>query len=240
VVPPQPQRIRLIALARWSFTCEGGSDFETVMKSLPEKGGVAMLGTTPADAKMPGRPRRARPAVTVESGHLPLAHTTRAGEHTTTWYRGPFVPTTVEKETVGPYHSADQARRIDPQTGMENIGYAAAFEIGRLLALSDPRFALELLQWRRSGFQLTTRQVMQASFAGRLPNFIERLDRLAHLMMIGKMLDFLGDGINVQKWLGPLTDPTGIERIRTTLPGLDPIAVARAMLRCYCPKPRSK
>ena len=61
------------------------------------------------------------------------------------------------RDPLGPYHSADQARRVVVETGAENISYACAFETGRLLAAADARLAQELMRWRRTAFRASAR-----------------------------------------------------------------------------------
>ena len=48
-------------------------------------------------------------------------------------------------------HTSDHLRRIVPD-GREDLGLAAAFEIGRLLALSQPSVVAALARWRREQF----------------------------------------------------------------------------------------
>jgi hypothetical protein len=55
------------------------------------------------------------------------------------------------------YHSADQCRRVTPETGAEDISYAAAFECGRLMAAADPRLGQELMRWRREPYRQSVR-----------------------------------------------------------------------------------
>ncbi len=67
-----------------------------------------------------------------DTGHLQIALDDRLGAVEQVWYRGPLVPYQLTRDPLGPYHSADQARRVTPETGAEDISYAAAFEVGRL------------------------------------------------------------------------------------------------------------
>src|SRR4029079_9977204 len=92
------------------------------------------------------------PAIT-DSGHLRIKVDDRAGVEETAWYRGPLVQYQLTRDLLGPYHSADQCRRATPETGAEDISYAAAFELGRLLAASDARLAQELMRWRREAYK---------------------------------------------------------------------------------------
>ena len=135
--------VRLVALTSWQFTCEGPGTFEQLMQHLD----VGMMGTV-AD---PGHP-----ALT-DTGHMALSLQDRLGATEQVWYRGPLVPYQLTRDTLGPYHSADQARRATPDTGAEDISYASAFEVGRLLAAADPRLAQALMRWRREAYKQSAR-----------------------------------------------------------------------------------
>lgn len=154
------------ALASWQFTCVGAGDFRSLMQGLD----VGMLGTLPPTppppqpGQKPPPPARDAPEV-LDTGHIALAHISRAGEAGKVWYRGPLVPRPMDREQPGPtgllplLHSSDQARRIGPD-GRENLALAAAFEIGRLLALADPSVVAALLSWRKDGFDEARRSVL--------------------------------------------------------------------------------
>jgi hypothetical protein len=49
-----------------------------------------------------------------------------------------------------PYHYSDHAIQYDPETGIFDLSYAAAWQVGRLLALSDGAFSQSLSSWRRT------------------------------------------------------------------------------------------
>jgi len=166
--------LRFPALAYWSFTCEERGDFQYLAENVnarllghvldpahPETpdgdplpaGGAAAPGARPEPAKP-----RPLPIVT-ETGHVSLAAMTRRGDPAEAWFRGPLAPTPVERadaradgDTRPPLaHHADQLRRVVPD-GHEDLGYASAFEIGRLLALNQPGVAAALARWRHDAF----------------------------------------------------------------------------------------
>ncbi len=229
--------VRLITLARWSFTCEGAGDFESTMKSLPQRGGVAALGMTQESALHPDKKASTKYRVALDSGHVALPHLTRAGENVTAFYRGPLVPADVDEKDDGPYHTADQARVIDTLTGMENLGYAAAFEIGRLMALADSRLAVELLRWRRDGHRRTTRFLKDDRLRAKLGDIVPAIDPdrpfdpltiLNPHVLVNGLVDDIGPRIQTDELVGPLADPTGLEAFVDKMPGFDPGAVSRA------------
>lgn len=229
---PEPT-VKLICLARWNFQCEGKGDFEGLMKSLPESGGIGLMGMTAHQSTNSATTPNSQYRVALDSGHIPLSHQTRDGEHKTSFYRGPMVPVGVERNlTEGPYHTSDQARRIDPLTGLENLGYASAFELGRLMALNDKKFALELLKWRRKGHQQVSRLINGVNIKDKLGVLFPRLDPrqfLEHHRLIEQLLDRVGPRILEEQLLGKLTDPTGLIDIADKLPGLNGQAVMEAL-----------
>ena len=162
--------LRFPVLAYWSFTCDDGGDFQY----LAERVQVRMLGHvmtgpetpdgddfTPGDSQ-PGiapEPPPTRPLPLVApTGHVQLGHLSREGEPSSAWFRGPLAPAAVPRaEPPAPgdpppmAHHADQLRGVTPD-GQEDLGYAAAFEIGRLLALSQPGVAGALARWRAEAY----------------------------------------------------------------------------------------
>jgi hypothetical protein len=143
VYDPGARLLRFPVLASWEFRCEGGKDFATLVQELD----VGLLGT----AARPGRGPTDRVPEVAETGHLVLAGSDRSGEPTSSWYRGPFVPHAVVRRAPEAVHVADQLRRV-AEDGRAELGEAAAFELGRLLALSQPSTVAALRDWRRRGF----------------------------------------------------------------------------------------
>lgn len=229
---PEPT-VKLICLARWTFQCEGKGDFEGLMKALPESGGIGLMGMTAHQSTNSATTPNTKYRVALDSGHIPLNHQARDGEQKTSFYRGPMVPVGVERNTnEGPYHTSDQARRIDPLTGLENVGYASAFELGRLMALNDAKFALELLKWRRKGHQRASKLISGKSIKDKLGLLIPQFDPrqfLDHQILIEQLLDRVGPRILDESLLGTLTDPTGLADIADKLPGLNGHAVMEAL-----------
>ncbi len=140
---PASAPLRLVLLHTWTFTAaparRGGGSFRELAQAL----NAGLLGT-------------ATPNVT-DTGHRALTLHDRTGSDQTVWYRGPLVSRPVARDPLGPYHSADQGRRVTPETGAEDISYAAAFDLGRLLGAADGRLAQDLMAWRREAYRQAAR-----------------------------------------------------------------------------------
>ena len=152
--PDGTERIRLVSLVSWSFTClrERGESFSRLMQGLVAGGSEQSL-----ELKLPVQPpgQGASPEEfayqALEAGYVPLSYHTRQGEQTFAWYRGPFTPRPVARLPADrkPFLTSAQAAVYDQEHGLFDLSYAVAWEIGRLLALSDQRFGVLLLNWRR-------------------------------------------------------------------------------------------
>jgi hypothetical protein len=82
-------------------------------------------------------------------GFAPLNHHTRQGDQTVSWYRGPFVPYDVKAGEIQlPINGPDSCMGYNPDTGMLDVSYAAAWQLGQLLALQNGNFAETLYNWK--------------------------------------------------------------------------------------------
>lgn len=206
VVPP---KVKMIVLYSWQFTCEGEGTFKGLMQCL--------------DVGMIGKPNKRNQPAIADTGHLRMKLIDRAGVEERAWYRGPLVPFELTRDPLGPYHSADQARRASPETGAEDISYATAFEVGRLLAAADGRLAQELMQWRRGAFRQSARrsviEKVQETFELAAPaDIIQRLHTALTPLVSTSVIE------KVVQAGGPLVDPAELDRIGPVI-GFDPAAV---------------
>lgn len=186
--------LRFPVLASWSFACTDAGDFQYLAQNVNSRllGHVATGPESPdgdplppgtAPVGLPAEPPSARPLPLVAAtGHVATAHRTRRGEETTAWFRGPLVPGPVARpgpREDGRYplaHHADQVRRVSPD-GHEDLSYATAFEIGRLLALSRPGVVAALNQWRRQRFAAATAAALGNHLAALAPQVLGDLFR---------------------------------------------------------------
>jgi hypothetical protein len=149
------KRIRFVVLNQWSFQ-ESGATFDELADNLLKK--VGPLRIEPAS----GSTLNQTVQKALSYGYMPIAHGLRNGQNTTSWYRGPLVPVDVAYPNLYQYQSADQSLRFDPNTGLFDISYSAAWQLGRLLALKDPAFFKSLNNWK-SSFEKT--KVLNAAAA---------------------------------------------------------------------------
>jgi hypothetical protein len=162
------QTYRFPVLAHWSFTATNEGDFRSIVQALD----VGLLGTqygtvfgvdpNSADHTTkvehvnlpdPKAPPRPDPPELAETGHMALPQTTRRGDGATAWYRGPFGPLPTDRDPADRpmTYVSDQLRTLTPD-GREDVSLAAAFEIGRLLGLSQPALVSALVRWRGEQF----------------------------------------------------------------------------------------
>ena len=152
-------KVRLAVLASWSFSCLGENTFKTLMDNLkvgrlmlPEDGVEQSGGTEAADQVKEA----------FGQGYAALDHRIRNGEETVSWYRGPLVPLWYRKLENYPYlPSADAALRYNYETGLFDASYAAAWQLGRLLALQNTHFARTIYRYRNEERQKTKAGIRQ-------------------------------------------------------------------------------
>lgn len=131
---------RLVSLHQWNFYCENTGDFKEQLKALDQDlfRLKAPAGTAPVVALFFG------------SGFVALPHHLRAGDDTASFYRGPLragIP--ADLPFTLPVESADDLLLYERKGGMFDVSYAAAWTLGRQLALEDKQFALHLYKFKR-------------------------------------------------------------------------------------------
>lgn len=136
--------VRLVSLYNWRFACEDDQqDFKNLLLSL--KCGLMRLP--------PLKPDNPDAEAYLKMGCVPLRHTFRGGEAGISWYHGPLLPgenqTEPELLPAGVARCADELVRFDPSLGLFDVSYAAAWELGRLMALQNKTFSTDLFIWKR-------------------------------------------------------------------------------------------
>lgn len=169
------EELRFPVLLSWSFTTSGETTFKSLMQGLDSR----LMGDTSTTQAVPdGR----LPLEVTETGHTGLVHRTREGDEVRSWYRGPLAPHPLDNAPAARIplaHSSDQLRVVTPDR-REDLSLAAAFEVGRLLALSRPAVIASLLRWRQDHFR-AARLVAIREASGGLFESLGVLDELRGL-----------------------------------------------------------
>jgi len=138
--------VRMAVLATWSFTTleQQGETFKDLAQNintcslhLPNKPAATI---TEAEKLV---------AAAFHDGYTAMTYKTRQGEQTAAWYRGALTPVKLDKVKLDPFFSSESGMIYDQKTGLFDLSYAVAWQIGRLLALSDSEFAVGLMKWRK-------------------------------------------------------------------------------------------
>jgi hypothetical protein len=159
--------VALVSLASWTFQSlpDHQEDFRGLMEQIlrqefdganydPAKLWLRLPIPSPAI----GASTNAEEEVSrrIRDGFVPMQYKLRTGEQTFAWYRGPFAPIlTTPLNPPGPFLTADSALIYQRQFGVFDTSLAAAWEMGRALALADRGFGQALFDFRRRGHQLT-------------------------------------------------------------------------------------
>ncbi|UCD77212.1 MAG: hypothetical protein JSW26_17515 [Desulfobacterales bacterium] len=146
--------VRLISLVSWSFKCSAGlGSFREMVGRLSEQDPEDLRLALPAGDEMEANARQR-----LKSGYVPLPYHFMSGENSFAWYRGPAIPAPHDRTVMQPpdeaLFSASAAMRFDRTTGAFDQTYAAAWQLGRSLALADPQFGPRLMGLRRKAHQV--------------------------------------------------------------------------------------
>jgi hypothetical protein len=155
-VPAQATAVRLVVLRTWTFSA--------IQLKQSFQGILEALDMSPASLRLP-QARSSSGAADQEvsqafgMGYTAMNHSLRDGSATVSWYRGPLLPLGVSVPPFSPAQASDQLLRYDPGNGMFDVTYAAAWELGRLLALHDRAYATALFRWKLTVTQQAAAQL---------------------------------------------------------------------------------
>ncbi|MDQ3928064.1 MAG: hypothetical protein M3328_02835 [Chloroflexota bacterium] len=168
-----PQCIRLVTFRSWTYTANTLSEtfqhlLENVNTSTPGILPTTTIqypfrGTAPtatqvnaaladqASGKLTDAGAQVLVANALLMGYIPLDHHLRHGGNTVSWYRGPLAPFRVApKQLQVPIGGPDAANYYNPQTGLFDVSYGAAWQLGQLLALQNIGYATDLYNWKKT------------------------------------------------------------------------------------------
>lgn len=136
------QRVRMYCMYSWSFQVKSNAGFDFYNLSRRLEADTLQAGFDVRDESV---------NKLLKLGYVPMNHYFREGSSSISWYHSPFVPQKPQWNDIETAHFlSDKLLEYDPQNGMFNISYSAAWQIGRLMALGDKDFSRKLLAWRLS------------------------------------------------------------------------------------------
>lgn len=146
--------IRLVCLQNWCFACiDEKQSFTQLLWNLCDKSDSGSNSKTNPNPELYTLKLPNSGNVNADSylsmSYVPLSHQLREGDKTVSWYRGPFSPGEPTDSLNLPIRTADELLRYDSSTGMFDISYAAAWELGRLLTLQNKSISIALYNWKR-------------------------------------------------------------------------------------------
>ena len=128
-------RIRTVTLASWNFVCDssGADTFGGMMLRLRKNANVFGVATAPSSNDYVNQ--------ALSRGYVPIDYQPLDSTATFAWYRGPLSPLVRQRLKQPPFQRADAALIFDDKTGIMDVSYASAWQLGRLLALQSPSFS---------------------------------------------------------------------------------------------------
>ena len=222
-------KIRLVSLKSWSFTSlKKTNSFKDILSKLSRGKGLNLSMSKEA---VTDEEKVVDNAVTM--GYAALQHRTRLGEKTYSWYRSPLTPMILQNESSHFYPCADAAVRYDPGTGLFDVSYATAWQLGRLLSLQNQSFAAAVYKWRRESFNKArlhyTRNTLRKNIGETLA--LDKADgRLTsnkmgiHIAVMEYWRLSIGRKLLAKRGtdylLSRTADPSGLKHVFDRLPGL--------------------
>lgn len=131
-IPAGFGKVRLVSLYSWNIRShsEMGKPFIKLTDGLSKNCGTIGSGRCSGEAVI-------------------KPHYTRTGEMTYSIYRSPLAAQEIKEiPQLSKAHTADGRLIYDKEVGIFDVSYAAAFQLGRLITLSQPKIAEELMAQR--------------------------------------------------------------------------------------------
>ncbi|TRU66417.1 MAG: hypothetical protein EWV55_19365 [Microcystis viridis Mv_BB_P_19951000_S69] len=134
--------IRLVSLKSWSFSC--------IDEKQSFQGLLNHLNRQPSTLRLP-KADNSEAEKYLSMGYVPLPHFLRQGGKTFSWYHSPLITGNNPNNNITlPIRTADELLIYNPDNGIFDVSYSAAWELGRLLALQSKNLSISLYNWKRT------------------------------------------------------------------------------------------
>lgn len=177
--------ISLITLTNWSFVClkEPKENFANLVKSiLEEQGSNTKFLTLPClsnkNENSEDNNEQAKELNQLfDKGYVPLEHCLRTAENTFSWYHGPLITASMLLDDDSKDKILKQDGRYSyiyhEEQSVFDVSYVTAWELGRLLAMSDSSFVDNLMQLRIEYYKQTQNLVMKNILQSKLYSSVD-------------------------------------------------------------------
>lgn len=159
-LPTGTAKVRLVSLKNWTYSSVSlDYTFEGLLLNVNKPRSGDTLSTLQVPFQSTGRAGDVMVANAFKMGLTALDHKTRLGDRTVSWFHGPFVPFDLKTTVPFPGDVADQFTRYNPDSGMFDVSYSAAWQLGRLLGLQSSGYSSALYNWKRDTTQTAIRRI---------------------------------------------------------------------------------
>ena len=155
--------VRLVTLYNWKFTAtKNTKNLSDVVAALNN----SYVGGSEITLRLPAVAQDSSKASDLlneaySKGYCAARYNMRGGDNNLAWYRGPFIPYPPSTSDIinWPNSHPDALLRYNPNTSMFDVSYAAAWQIGCLLAIQNKHFAETLYKWKKMNKQASIKVV---------------------------------------------------------------------------------
>lgn len=144
--------VALCSLHSWTYTVQppGMLDVADAFEHLGQTLGVLCPPRDLIEPLQSAGEVPARIASRLQDGYSLVKYRVQTGEQSVALYRGPFTPTVVDRlpQLSTCSNSGQDLQILDQEVGIVDITYAAAWNVGRALALGDQSFTAALVRLR--------------------------------------------------------------------------------------------
>ena len=138
--PVAQDRVALCSLDSWTYTCLPPNSFNVYdgFRHLGKNLKVLRIDSAQVENGLKlEEPQLKRLRDRLDDGYALTRYRTQTGEETVAWTRGPFVPNIVEPVERASSQSGTDLQVIDLKTGIMDVTYGVAWQLGKTLALAD-------------------------------------------------------------------------------------------------------
>ncbi|OQE46385.1 hypothetical protein PENCOP_c001G03108 [Penicillium coprophilum] len=176
---PLPRRVALASLYSWSFTClpPGVLSMEDAFRVLGDNSGMLKPHLPPDTFHPDSVEQRRRMLHRLQDGYTIVRSRIATGEITSALMRGPLTPNVVPALSWNLLSNTGRDLQIlDPALGMMDLTFAAAWSLGRNLALADRAYTISLTRVRHQILKTATAEVRQQMLRATARSHDSRLD----------------------------------------------------------------